>query len=49
LRSAIFPATTHPIAPAPMTANDAASPTFGESPLAAMLARIITGAHVHIA
>ena len=49
MRSAISPATTHPIAPAPITANDAASANRGESPLAATLARIITGAHVHIA
>jgi hypothetical protein len=32
-----------------MTANEAASAKRGESPLAATLARIITGAHVHIA
>ena len=49
MRSATRPAITQPAAPAPMTRNDAASAKNGGSPLALRLARIITGAHVHIA
>src|SRR4029450_8335477 len=48
-RSAIKPATAHPIAPAPITTNDPASASFGETPRAAKLDRNIKGIHVHIA
>src|SRR2546426_5918329 len=48
-RSAINPATTQPIAPQPITRNDATSASAGLSPCKARLARIITGTQVHIA
>src|ERR1044072_2084976 len=47
--SASRPATTHPTAPAPMTTNEAASASDAPCPRAERLARIITGAQVHIA
>src|ERR1043165_7723797 len=53
-RSAIRPATTHPIAPEPITRNDPASANVestaaGLPCCAARLARIITGIQIHIA
>src|SRR5688500_16954389 len=48
-RSAINPATTHPIAPAPITRNDPTSEKMGFPPCAVTLARIITGTQIHIA
>ena len=49
MRSARRPATTQPIAPLPMTTNEASSPTHRSPPLRRMLCLIITGAQVHIA
>src|SRR5689334_17766662 len=48
-RSAISPATTQPIAPAPITRNDPASAKICFPPWAETLARIMTGIQIHIA
>src|SRR5262245_31362009 len=48
-RSAISPATTHPIAPAPITANDPISAKIGSPLWVVTLARIIVGIQTHIA
>src|SRR5438034_658905 len=48
-RSAKRPATMHPTAPLAITTNAAVSASHAGSPLAARLARIMAGAHVHIA
>src|SRR5439155_19372951 len=48
-RSASSPAATHPAAPAPSTRKDAVSAHAAGAPVAAKLARIMTGAQVHIA
>src|SRR5215211_4374992 len=47
-RSAINPATTQPIAPAPITMNDPISASFGSPFWSARLERIITGIQIHI-
>src|SRR5215213_8442468 len=48
-RSAIRPATTQPIAPAPITRNEPTSASAGFPCCVARLARIITGIQIHIA
>src|SRR5690349_2600201 len=47
-RSAINPATTHPIAPAPITMNDPSSASSGLAFRIARLERIITGIQIHM-
>src|ERR1051325_2759912 len=47
-RSAINPAMTHPIAPAPITMNDPTSANSGLAFCIARLERIITGIHTHM-
>src|SRR4030095_10165524 len=48
IRSAIKPAITQPIAPAPITMNDPISASYGFAFLIARLERIITGIQIHM-